>query len=262
MIAAESREAHQQSRLLGTGASVGAHLLFVGLVLAPAMHAPQVGDTPAVPIAQFNPDFFKRGGLGRGGGGDRVTLRSRQVEIPPPVRREITAADNPQDITPLQLSIPVATIDAVKMLPGSATALDPTAPGRGSGPGGGAGQGPGSGGSEGPGLGLAQNAGSGGDAFDVGDGVAAPVLIREVKPAYTISAMRAKVQGVVELEVVVLPDGSVDSTRIRIVRSLDRTFGLDAQAADAVKQWRFRPGTYQNQPAPVRVRVELTFTLR
>ena len=74
--------------------------------------------------------------------------------------------------------------------------------------------------------------------------------------------MRAKLQGVVEMEAVVLPDGTVDPNRIKITRSLDSTFGLDQQAIIAVKQWRFRPGTYKGQPVPVLVNVELTFTLR
>ena len=56
--------------------------------------------------------------------------------------------------------------------------------------------------------------------------------------------------------------GKMDPTRIKITRSLDSTFGLDQQAIIAVKQWRFRPGTYKGQPVPVLVNVELTFTLR
>jgi protein TonB len=83
-----------------------------------------------------------------------------------------------------------------------------------------------------------------------------------VKPNYTGDAMRAKLQGVVEMEAVVLPDGTVDPNRIKITRSLDATFGLDQQAIIAVKQWRFRPGTLKGQPVPVIVNVELTFTLR
>ena len=89
-----------------------------------------------------------------------------------------------------------------------------------------------------------------------------PQLLVEVKPQYTVDAMRAKLQGAVELEVVVLPDGSVDPRRIRITRSLDRAFGLDEQAIAAVRQWRFRPGMLKGRSVPVRVLIELTFTLR
>ena len=100
-------------------------------------------------------------------------------------------------------------------------------------------------------------------ASDRATGITSPQLIREVKPGYTVNALRAKIQGRVELDVVVLPDGTIDPRRIRIVHSLDQAFGLDAQAIDAVKQWRFRPGRNSSQqPVPVRVRVELTFTLR
>jgi len=92
--------------------------------------------------------------------------------------------------------------------------------------------------------------------------VTTPQLLVEVKPQYTVDAMRAKLQGAVELEVVVLVDGSVDPRRIRITRSLDRAFGLDEQAIAAVRQWRFRPGTLKGRAVPVRVIIELTFTLR
>ena len=88
------------------------------------------------------------------------------------------------------------------------------------------------------------------------------MLVKEVKPNYTGDAMRAKLQGVVEMECIVLPDGTVDPKSIKITRSLDSTFGLDQQAIVAVKQWRFRPGTFKGQPVPVIVNVELTFTLR
>jgi protein TonB len=87
-----------------------------------------------------------------------------------------------------------------------------------------------------------------------------PRILREVKPQYTADAMRAKVQGVVELEAVVLPDGSVGD--VRVVRSLDPVFGLDQEAIRAVRQWRFVPGTRLGQPVAVLVGVELTFTLR
>ena len=87
-----------------------------------------------------------------------------------------------------------------------------------------------------------------------------PQALREVSPRYTAEAMRAKVQGVVWVEAVVLPDGTVGDTKV--VRSLDRNFGLDEEAIKAARQWRFRPGTRFGEPVAVLVTIELTFTLR
>jgi protein TonB len=72
--------------------------------------------------------------------------------------------------------------------------------------------------------------------------------------------MRARIQGIVRLQAIVLPDGSVGSTRV--VRSLDQTFGLDREAEKTVRQWRFQPGTLAGRAVPVVIDVELAFTLR
>jgi TonB family protein len=93
-----------------------------------------------------------------------------------------------------------------------------------------------------------------------GQGVTSPVLVHETKPNYTAEAMRARIQGIVTLECVVMPDGSV--AHARVVRSLDTVFGLDQQAVKSLEQWRFRPGTKDGTPVPVLVRVEMSYTLR
>jgi protein TonB len=85
-------------------------------------------------------------------------------------------------------------------------------------------------------------------------------VLREVRPNYTSDAMRAKVQGVVVLECVVQPDGTVGD--VHVTRSLDQTFGLDQEAIKAAKQWRFAPGSRMGEPVPVQISIELTFTLR
>jgi protein TonB len=64
----------------------------------------------------------------------------------------------------------------------------------------------------------------------------------------------------VTLEAVVLPDGSVGP--VRIIRSLDPTFGLDQEAIKTAKKWRFNPGTRLGQAVPVLVVIEMDFTLR
>jgi TonB family protein len=124
----------------------------------------------------------------------------------------------------------------------------------GSGSGGGAGAGQGSG------LGPGTGGGFGGGVFRIGSGVVSPRLLQSVRPNYTSDAMRAKVQGVVVLEGVVLPDGTVGD--VRVTRSLDRAFGLDEEAVKAAKRFRFQPGTRFGEPVAVLVSFEIEFTLR
>jgi TonB family protein len=130
----------------------------------------------------------------------------------------------------------------------------PPTPSTGSGPGTGAGSG------RGAGIGPGSGGGTGGGVFRPGSGIVNPVVLREVKPQYTADAMRAKVQGTVWLECVVLPDGTVGN--VEVTKSLDPTFGLDQEAIKAARQWRFRPGTRMGEPVAVLVTIELTFTLR
>ena len=112
----------------------------------------------------------------------------------------------------------------------------------------------------GSGLGDGWGGGTGGGAYRPGNGVETPKLLKEVKPQYTAQAMRAKIQGTVLLECVVQPDGTVGN--IKVVRSLDSTFGLDQEAMKAARQWQFAPGTRFGQPVPVLVTIEIAFTLR
>ena len=92
------------------------------------------------------------------------------------------------------------------------------------------------------------------------EGLKAPELVREFKPGYTAEAMRQRIQGLVEVQAIVLADGTVGD--VRVVRSLDKEFGLDEQAVKTVKQWQFRPGQKDGKAVPVLVSIEMTFTLR
>jgi protein TonB len=89
-------------------------------------------------------------------------------------------------------------------------------------------------------------------------GVKAPVVVKDVKPAYTRDARERGVQGSVEVDAVILTDGTVGDVTVK--RSLDP--GLDEEAVKATKQWRFRPGTKNGEAVSVQVSIELTFTLK
>ena len=91
-------------------------------------------------------------------------------------------------------------------------------------------------------------------------GLVKPVLVKSVGPTYPSDAMRARIQGVVEVDIVVKSDGTVGAARV--ARSLDTQFGLDAPALDAVRAWLFRPGTLNGEAVPVLTRVNVTFGLQ
>ena len=211
-------------------------------------------------------------GGGGGGGGNKAPEPPRKVELPGkekitvPVERipEPKLAPPPEEVTPLEdLNIPAKSMAAADQpLPGAITRETPVTTSQGSGEGGGAGTGKGTGSGSGTGSGLGEGAGggTGGGFYRPGSGVSVPRVLQEVKPQYTADAMRAKVQGSVWLECIVMTDGTVGN--IRVTRSLDSVFGLDQEAIKAARQWKFVPGMKEGQPVPVLITIELTFTLR
>ena len=110
------------------------------------------------------------------------------------------------------------------------------------------------------GLAVAVRAQNAPPVYTIGNGVSAPVVLTEVKPEYTREAQDARIQGTVRLECVVAATGGVGD--VRVTRSLDPMFGLDQQAVNALKAWRFKPGEKDGKPVAVRVQVEMAFTLK
>jgi protein TonB len=100
--------------------------------------------------------------------------------------------------------------------------------------------------------------GAEGPVYKPGDGVSAPILVKEVKPQYTAKAKDARIQGTVLLECVVETDGRVGD--VKVARSLDED--LDLEAVKAARQWRFEPGTKDGKAVRVQITLEMTFTLR
>jgi protein TonB len=125
---------------------------------------------------------------------------------------------------------------------------------------GGIGNGDGSGDGDGEGPGAIH--GKGGGCCDgihsAAGGVTAPVVIYSVDPEYSEEARKARYQGVVVLQAVVRKDGRVDV--LQLVRSLG--FGLDQNAIEALKQWRFRPAMKDGRPIDFALNVEVRFNIR
>lgn len=91
-----------------------------------------------------------------------------------------------------------------------------------------------------------------------GKEITTPVAVSERRVGYTPGALQARVEGRIKLECVVLPDGTVGD--VRVVERLHSE--LDEEAVRTLRQWTFKPGTKNGVAVPVRVEVEMTFTLR
>lgn len=239
------------SRALSVSVAMHAGLALVIIVLV-SVSSGRVATQP--PPVKLNLFYFATPGPVGGGGGNPAPAPARPVEVPP--------HRDPAPITPMPVTIepppepmlraPVET-DAARLLQYSGSSLTSlAAPG-------GNGRGPGAGPGDGAGLGPGSTSGVGGGPPGPGGDVLAPTVIRSVPPQYTSEAMMAKLQGRVELAVVVLANGTVGD--VRVLRSLDRAHGLDAEAIKAARQWLFRPGTRAGQPIDVLVTLILEFTL-
>ena len=267
----------QQRKRLGPAflASLVSHIVMFLMVVWLVRAGTPATTTATVPPIRANSSivWLTRPGPGGGGGGGGNQMKEppRKAELPgkdtitvPVVKApalEVTKKEpNPVE----QLNIPAKSLaDATDLLAGALEAPPgPPTASLGSGTGGGAGTGRGSGIGPGTGAGLGPGSGggTGGGVYQPGNGVTMPRLLREVRPNYTTDAMRAKVQGTVLLECIVNTKGEV--TDVKILRSLDATFGLDQEAIKAAKQWRFTPGTRLGEPVSVIVAMELAFTLR
>ena len=85
-----------------------------------------------------------------------------------------------------------------------------------------------------------------------------PTIVREVKASMTADAMRAKVNGVVGLRAVVDVTGAVRD--VRVVQELEPS--QDAACREALEKWTFKPARRGGAPVPMRISVEMHFTVR
>jgi TonB family protein len=82
-----------------------------------------------------------------------------------------------------------------------------------------------------------------------------PVPVRKVDPKYPPLLINDRVEGEVVLYAVIRSDGSVDS--IQLIRGIDEQ--LDANAMDALSQWKFRPASKQGTPVDLEAIVHIPF---
>jgi protein TonB len=248
----DTRDERKLGRAMG--ASMAIHGAVLALILLVVTVAP---DQVAQTVQDLKVVFLSEAGPGGGGGGSPAPAPMKKLEVPK------TAPPKPAVVTPVPEPVapppPVPTLVA-PVETNAATVLQATGSSSVSlADYGGGGRGRGVGSGDGAGLGPGKEKGFGGGAYAPGAGVNNPILLQEEKPKYTSEAMRAKIQGVAEVEAVVLENGLVGEVRIH--KSLDKVFGLDLEALAAAKKWRFRPATFQGKPVAFKVIIQLEFRL-
>ena len=79
--------------------------------------------------------------------------------------------------------------------------------------------------------------------------------LEELRAKYPPTLINEHVEGEVVLYAVIRTDGSVDS--VELVRGLDEQ--LDANAMEALSQWKFRPASRQGAPVDLEAIVHIPF---
>ncbi len=93
--------------------------------------------------------------------------------------------------------------------------------------------------------------------FRVGGDVTFPIVLSQVEPVYPTAAREARISGMVIVEAVIDREGVVKEARV--LNPLP--FGLSEAAVEAVKQWKFRPGTLAGKPVDVIFLLTINFHL-
>jgi TonB family protein len=76
-------------------------------------------------------------------------------------------------------------------------------------------------------------------------------------PEYTTTMRKARIEGTVVLQILITKEGEV--IPVKVIKSLDPD--ADAQAAGAVRKWRFKPALEGDEPVQISAQVSVNFHL-
>jgi len=205
---------------------------------------------------------------GGGGGGKRQPTPASRGILPRGADKQLVppSVEPPKNPDPTLIVEPTIVAPQLAMLrPLDLSKIgDPNGvigpPSSGPGTRGGIGDGDGPGVGKGDGSGAIDGTGGGccKDAYRIRGGITPPVIEYRVDPEYSEEARKARYQGTVILEALFRKDGKIDV--VQFVRRLG--FGLDQNAIEALKKWRFRPGMKNGIPIDTIINVEVTFNIR
>jgi TonB family protein len=90
-----------------------------------------------------------------------------------------------------------------------------------------------------------------------GRGITFPELIYTPEPDFSDEARKRHIEGMVVLSAIVTSKG--ETTDVRVLNG--QGHGLDEKAVEAVRRWKFHPGSKDGKPVSVELKVEVSFRL-
>lgn len=105
--------------------------------------------------------------------------------------------------------------------------------------------------------GAAVQTGDLGKVYESEPGLRRPELEERTEPEYTEEARIARHEGTVRLEAEIDLDGRPQNPKVLTILGL----GLDEQAVEAIRSWRFRPARLDGRKVPCRVVLAIDFSL-
>jgi protein TonB len=94
------------------------------------------------------------------------------------------------------------------------------------------------------------------ETLKISQGVTQGLLIKRVPPSYPPTAKQMHIQGTVQLEASIGKNGNVTN-----VKALSGDPLLAHSAIDAVKQWKYKPYTLNNEPVEIQTQITVNFKL-
>jgi protein TonB len=92
--------------------------------------------------------------------------------------------------------------------------------------------------------------------LNVSQGVSRGLLVKQVQPTYPPEAMRLKIAGQVQLMATISKSGDISAVKI-----LSGDSRLAHGAAEAVKQWKYKPYLLNGEPVEIQTQVTINFKL-
>jgi TonB family protein len=91
---------------------------------------------------------------------------------------------------------------------------------------------------------------------NISQGVSQGLLLKRVQPSYPPQAMTMRIEGAVSLQATIAKDGTIKGVKVLGGHPL-----LARAAADAVRQWRYKPYLLNGQPFEVQTEITVNFKL-